>query len=111
MIGTIYLPEVCFAWKVDLIRMYGKGWVDLVFIGDCYETAEMGALKYQKETNCLIIHSYDDVDVVSGNGAIVFHLHIKKAIEIIDDMPSGVDYLFVPIGRGSLAAAMSFYFK
>lgn len=26
-------------------------------------------------------------------------------------MPCGVDYLFVPIGRGSLAAAMGFYFN
>lgn len=26
-------------------------------------------------------------------------------------MPCGVDYLFVPIGRGSLAASMAFYFK
>ena len=40
---------------------------------------------------------------MAGSGVI--------AAEILDDVTSGIDYLFVPIGFGSLAAAMAIYFK
>jgi threonine dehydratase len=73
--GTIYIPEVCFQWKVELIRKYGKQWVEIVFLGDNYEMAEQGALKHRTDYGSTIIHSYDDLDVVAGNGAIVLIQH------------------------------------
>ena len=44
MIGTIFVPEVCFPWKVDLINKFGKNWIKLVFVGENYDAAELGAL-------------------------------------------------------------------
>lgn len=50
-----------------------------------------------------MIHPCDNVKAIIGNATI--------GIEIIEDFPGEVDYVFVPVGAGALAAGIATYFK
>ena len=45
---------------------------------------------------CIIVHAFDDPDVIAGQGTI--------GLELLEDLPD-VDRIYVPIGGGGLAAA------
>ena len=59
-----------------------------------------------------MIHPCDNVKAIIGNATIVLYTSfILKGIEIIEDFPGEVDYVFVPVGAGALAAGIATYFK
>ena len=69
--------------------------------GDAYDAAyEFAKLKANKE-NLDFIHPYDDLDVIAGQGTI--------AQEIIDQLDSKPDYIFIPVGGGGLLAGITAY--
>lgn len=38
-------------------------------------------------------------------------MSICQAVETIEDFPGEIDYLFIPVGAGALAAGIATYFK
>ena len=61
------------------------------------------ALKKSKSSQIEFVHPYDDLDVIAGQGTI--------GIEIINQIESKPDYIFVPVGGGGLLAGISVYVK
>ncbi len=49
------------------------------------------------------MHPYDDLDVIAGQGTI--------AMELLRQMPRGLDAVFVPVGGGGLIAGIAAYLK
>jgi threonine dehydratase len=87
--GTIFVPVVCYGWKVDLIQKRGKEYVTIKSVGDNFDECETAALKYAEETKTFLVHPAS-IHTVVGNGTM--------AIEILNDMPRKIDYLFIPVG-------------
>ncbi|CAD8163275.1 unnamed protein product [Paramecium octaurelia] len=101
--GTVFLPEVCFQWKIEIIQKYGKDYVEIRSVGESFDEAEAAAQEYIKQHDRLMIHPCDNVKAIIGNATI--------GIEIIEEFPGEVDFVFVPVGAGALAAGIATYFK
>ncbi|QDH80612.1 threonine ammonia-lyase IlvA [Echinicola soli] len=101
--GTIFIPSTTPAQKINRMRLFGKELVEIVLSGDTYDDAYQTAAIYCEEKGAVFVHPFDDPKVIEGQGTI--------AKEILDDADFPVDYLFLPIGGGGMAAGVSTYFK
>jgi len=70
--------------------------------GGSYGDANMEAERIAREEGYILIHPYDDKDVIAGQGTI--------GIEILEDLPE-VDTVLVPIGGGALISGIALAIK
>lgn len=96
----IVMPESTPEIKVDAVRSYGG---EVVLHGEHYDDAQALARKRADDEGLCFIHPFDDIDVIAGQGTI--------GREILDQLNSGLDAVFVPIGGGGLAAGIATYIK
>lgn len=101
--GVIFMPVSTPAQKVSQTRSYGKGIVDVVLVGDTFDEAHAEAMSYQLKSQATMIHPFDDIDIIEGQGTV--------ALEILQASRHYIDYLFVPVGGGGLASGVATYFK
>ena len=85
--------------KVDAVRGLGA---HIVFQGDTYQQAADHAAKLAKSRDYILVHPYDDPDVIAGQGTV--------GMEIMNQHP-GPDAVFVPVGGGGLIAGIAAYVK
>lgn len=101
--GRIYMPSTTPKQKVNQVKMFGKSHVEVVLTGDTFDDACLEAINYAKQNKQLFVPPFDDPKVIEGQGTV--------GVEILDDVKVKIDYLFVPIGGGGLAAGVGSYFK
>ncbi|GGF27405.1 threonine ammonia-lyase IlvA [Echinicola rosea] len=101
--GTIFIPSTTPAQKINRMKLFGKDMVEIVLSGDTYDDAYQTAAAYCEEKGAVFVHPFDDTKVIEGQGTI--------AKEMLDDADFPIDYLFLPIGGGGMAAGVSTYFK
>ncbi len=101
--GVIYMPRTTPAQKVERVRSIGGEHVRIVLCGDVFDEAESEALERAREDGSIFVHPFDDPLVIEGQGTV--------GKEILDDAPAAIDYLFVPVGGGGLAAGVGSWFK
>lgn len=101
--GKIYMPTTTPKQKIKQVQMFGKQFVDIVLHGDTYDDASAEAWKDCTENKKAFIHPFDDPLIIEGQAT--------TALEILQDSPYQIDYLFVPIGGGGLIAGVGSYFK
>lgn len=94
--GTIFMPSVTPKQKIGQVRMFGKDMVEVVLTGDTFDDAYNKAMEFCNEQQATFVHPFDDEKVIEGQGTV--------ALEILEDADHPIDYLFVPIGGGGLAA-------
>ena len=85
--------------KVDAVRNLGGR---IVLHGDTYQDAAEHADKLARERGYVLVHPYDDPEVIAGQGTV--------GMEIMNQHP-GPDAVFVPVGGGGLIAGISAYVK
>ena len=100
--GRIFMPGTTPRQKVRKVQAFGKDLVEIVLTGDTYDDAYAAALEDLKVHDRIFIHPFDDEKVMEGQGTV--------ATEILADTENSIDFLFVPIGGGGLAAGMGSYF-
>ena len=91
---TIVMPKTASPAKVAATKGYGA---KVVLEGTTYDESWAYAQKISEESNSTIIHAFDDLHVIAGQGVI--------GLEIMDQLPN-VDEIYVPIGGGGLAAGI-----
>ena len=101
--GTIYMPSTTPKQKITQVKMFGKDKVDVVLTGDTFDDAFAEAIKFSKENNKLFVPPFDHPKIIEGQATV--------ALEILEDLKEKIDYIFVPIGGGGLAAGVISYFK
>jgi threonine dehydratase len=100
--GVIYMPAITPKQKINQVKMFGNGHVEIVLIGDTFDDCQQHALEFCKSNNMTFIPPFDHHKIIEGQGTV--------GLEILDEL-TGIDYLFVPIGGGGLCAGLSHYFK
>ena len=100
--GVVFMPIITPKQKVSQTKMFGEEFIEVVLTGDTYEECAVAAQKYTQENSMTLIPPFDDFKIIEGQGTV--------ALEILEEEPK-VDYLFVPIGGGGLAAGVGSYFK
>ncbi|MBQ2661695.1 MAG: threonine ammonia-lyase [Clostridia bacterium] len=97
--ATIYVPSVAPISKVEATKSYGA---NVVLVDGIYDDAQKEALSAVERTGATLIHPYDDLDVIAGQGTI--------ALELLSQLPD-LDAVIVPIGGGGLISGIAFTIK
>lgn len=101
--GVIFMPTTTPNQKIEQVKMFGGDYVEVVLNGDTYDDASYAATDYCKEKKMSFVHPFHDIKVIEGQATI--------ALEILAQSKTPVDYLFLPVGGGGLAAGVSSIFK
>ncbi|MCE9657593.1 MAG: threonine ammonia-lyase [Burkholderiales bacterium] len=93
--ATIVMPRFASSVKVENTRGFGA---EVVLRGDTFDDARVFGLELASERGLTMIHPYDDLAVIAGQGTV--------ALEMLAQQPS-LDTLVVAIGGGGLIAGMA----
>ncbi|MCB0516548.1 MAG: threonine ammonia-lyase IlvA [Chitinophagales bacterium] len=101
--GTIFMPNTTPKQKIEQVKMFGCEYVSIILKGDSFDDAKEEALSFCNQNNAVFIHPFDDEKIIEGQGTI--------ALEILNQKKDKIDYLFLPVGGGGIAAGVSAVFK
>ena len=101
--GVIYMPKTTPKQKIKQVQQFGKKYVEIILTGDTFDDAFSTAIAACEKDKSIFIHPFDDLKVIAGQGTV--------GLEILESAKKPIDYLFVPIGGGGLAAGLSTVFK
>jgi len=88
--ATIVMPSNAPHVKVDAVRGYGA---EIVFCEPNLTARETTAAEIVEQTGATLIHAYDDIRIIHGQGT--------AAMELIDQVGQ-LDMVIVPVGGGGL---------
>ncbi len=97
--ATVFMPEGAPIPKERATRGYGA---DVVFEGRYLEQALRAARRFAEETGAVLIHPFDHVDIIAGQGTC--------GLEIAEQAPEATTVL-VPTGGGGLIAGVAIALK
>ena len=101
--GMIFVPETTPKQKVNKVINFGGRWIKIKLVGTTFDESNKAALAYAKKTKAVYVHPFDDYRTMAGQGTI--------AVEILEDMPDGVDSVIIPIGGGGLVSGVGTYMR
>ncbi len=101
--GKIYMPSTTPKQKIDKVKSFGKSFVEIILIGDTFDDSYAESMKDATENKLPFIHPFNDEKVIEGQGTV--------GLEILEDCPKDIDYVFVAIGGGGISAGLGSYFK
>jgi threonine dehydratase len=93
--ATIVMPRFAPPVKVENTRRFGA---TVVLEGDTFDDARAHGLALARERGLTVVHPYDDLAVIAGQGTI--------ALEMLAQQPA-IDTLVVAIGGGGLISGMA----
>jgi len=100
--GVIYMPAITPKQKINQVKMFGNGNIEIVLVGDTFDECQAHALQYAEACKLTFIPPFDHAKVIEGQGTV--------GKEILEEQ-SLIDYVFVPVGGGGLCAGVGTYFQ
>jgi len=100
--GTIYMPTPTPKQKIEQVKMFGGTWVTVILEGDTFDDAFAKAKQHCTTQEKTFVHPFDDEKIIQGQATV--------GLEMINQARKQLDYVFVPIGGGGLAAGLSAVF-
>ncbi|MET0637081.1 MAG: threonine ammonia-lyase [Chitinophagaceae bacterium] len=104
--GVIFMPVITPKQKVNQVKMFGEQHIEIVLTGDTFDDCAITAKEFTRVNDMVFIPPFDHEKIIEGQGTV--------AQEIFEDLQlSGItlDYIFVPVGGGGLAAGVGSYLK
>ena len=102
--GTVFMPSPTPNQKIEQVKMFGEDYINVVLVGDTFDDAYHAAIEQCKALNKTLIHPFNDEKVIEGQATV--------GLEIIDQAKAHpINYVFVAVGGGGLAAGLSSVFK
>ena len=96
--GYIYMPKTTPKQKIEQVRMFGNGNIEIILFGDNFDEANTQAKLYAQQEGKTFIPPFDDPQIIEGQATI--------GMEILNQATDKIDYIFIPIGGGGLAAGL-----
>ena len=100
--GVVFMPAITPKQKINQVRMFGGDHISIELVGDTFDACAAKALEYTHQHKKVFIPPFDHPKIIEGQGTV--------ALEIMQDLPD-IDYVFVPVGGGGVAAGMGHYLK
>lgn len=98
--AVIVMPKTTPEIKIAAVkRMQGE----VILHGNNYDDAYQHALKLSKEKNMHYVPPYDHPLVIAGQATV--------GVELMEQLSTRPDYIFVPVGGGGLIAGIAAYVK
>ncbi len=127
--GVIYMPVTTPNQKVEKVKNFGGKYIEIKLYGNTFDEAKVEASRYCTKQHATLIHPFDDVDVIAGQGTVAveiesqFNRHCEERSDVAipsshsrdrhayarDD--SQIDYVICCVGGGGLISGVSSYFK
>ena len=101
--GTIFMPAPTPNQKIEQVRMFGGSYVTIELIGDTFDDAHKAAKSHCERLSKTFVHPFDDQKIIEGQATV--------GLEILEQSNEKIDFVFVPVGGGGLAAGLSSIFK
>lgn len=101
--AKIFMPLAAPLMKQNAVKKHGGEYVELILTGDTYNEAGDAAKAYVVEHGYTYIHPFDDIYTMAGQALI--------ADEVIKQSDAPFDYVFLQIGGGGMAGAVSAWLK
>lgn len=101
--GVIFMPTVTPNQKIERVKHFGKGFIEIQLIGETYDEASKAAHDYCEKHNAVYIHPFNDPATIAGQGTI--------GKEIYEELEGDIDVVIVPVGGGGVASGVSSYLK
>jgi threonine dehydratase len=102
--ARVFVPEIATHAKITKIKAYGG---EIVIGGPAYAAAQERCDAYVAETGALLIHPYDAVETIAGQGTV--------ALEWEEDLErlglENLDTVLVAVGGGGLIAGVAGWFQ
>jgi len=97
--ATVFMPKFSPYLKQHDAKVIGGENVEIIMVGETFQEAMQEALKAAKKDGKTLIHAYDDLQVMAGQGTIG---------EEINEYPEGpFDAIFIQIGGGGIASGIA----
>ncbi|HZB01573.1 MAG TPA: threonine/serine dehydratase [Actinomycetota bacterium] len=97
--AEVFIPSTSPQAKVSRVRGYGAG---VMIVEGYYAEAQAALAARQRETGALLMHPFDQPEVIAGQGTI--------GIELEEQVPD-LDTVLVAIGGGGLIAGIAAWFR
>jgi len=101
--GSIYMPAPTPKQKVEQVKMFGSDFIEIILVGDTFDDSYDAAMLECARLNKSFIHPFNDEKVIEGQATV--------GLEILNQSQNPIDYIFIPVGGGGLAAGLSTMFK
>ncbi len=101
--ATIFMPTPTPQVKQDAVYQHGGDAVEIKMIGDSFSEAQKAAIQYTQDSGATFIPPYDSIPVIAGQGTL--------ADEIVTHAAAPFDRIYVAIGGGGMASAVSTWLK
>lgn len=96
--AEIFVPEACSPVKIACLRNYGA---HVSVVGATYAEALTASQERTEQTGALVVHAYDQVEVVAGQGTL--------GCEFARQAPD-LDTILVAVGGGGLIGGVAAWF-
>jgi threonine dehydratase len=100
--GVVFMPIITPQQKIQQTKMFGEDFIEIRLVGDTFDDCAVAAKQYTREHEMTFIPPFDDIRIIEGQATV--------GVEVLEDLPQ-VDYIFIPVGGGGLAAGVGSYFK
>jgi threonine ammonia-lyase medium form len=97
--ARVYMPLGAPLPKLDATRGYGA---EVVLTGNTVDECLLRALEWEKESGAILIHPFDNQDIVAGQGTV--------GLELLEQLPA-VKTVLVGMGGGGLMAGIATVLK
>lgn len=101
--GVVFMPIITPKQKVNQTRMFGEDMIEIKLVGDTFDDCAIAAKQYTEQNNMTFIPPFDDIRIIEGQATV--------GVEVLEELSTPIDYVFVPIGGGGLASGVGSYFK
>ncbi len=101
--GIVFMPTPTPRQKIRKTAGFAGDWVEIMLAGDTFDDAFAHAMEHCEAENKSFVHPFDDPHIIAGQGTV--------GMEILRDIDRPIDYLFVPVGGGGLAAGIGSCFE
>ncbi|AUH68787.1 MULTISPECIES: threonine ammonia-lyase IlvA [Gordonia] len=101
--GRIYVPTTTPKQKCDRILWHGRGFVELIPVGETYDAAAAAAQSDVIRTGATWIHAFDDPRTAAGQGTI--------GKEILEQLGADPDVVVLPVGGAGCMAGIVTYLR
>ncbi|MEM9478887.1 MAG: pyridoxal-phosphate dependent enzyme [Verrucomicrobiota bacterium] len=101
--ASIFMPKPTPEVKRASVLSYGGDRIEIHLVGDSYSETQEAAMAYAEERGGVFIPPYDSIDVMAGQGTL--------ADEIVMHADGPFDRVYVAVGGGGIAAAVSTWIK
>jgi threonine dehydratase len=100
--GVVFMPFITPKQKIHQTKMFGEDCIEIILIGDTFDDCAIAAKQYTIEHGMTFIPPFDHEKIIEGQGTV--------GVEIFERL-TDIDYIFIPIGGGGLAAGVGTYAK